>query len=455
MKDIVLVMSDQHSFEACSLNERSSLNTTRLKTISETGINYVNAYTNAPLCVPSRMSFLTGKLPRHTKIFDNDSLLSSDVPTLAHALGARGYKTILVGRMHFKGIDQWHGFDERLVGDITSQYWGVKRRELYDYANTLKMQGCQDILGYGYSPVHDYDEQVYQEALNQLLIERDQPIFMVVGFYGPHFPYIGYEASYKNYMEAYNDEHYASEEALDQYAYLVQATNQDKRRKVKAGYYSMCQELEEKVWQIYKAFEKRLDKKDGTFVYTSDHGDQLGRRGLFGKKTFYEASIHIPLLIKPMNSQEGSVREDAVSLVDLSATLLNLADAHLPNIDGQDIMTHPKTKPVIIEQMYEKPLRYGQCIVHDQIKLLKIGRALRMFDSKTDQDISCDAPEYKEQYKAMEPFLLDDKKLLRQYEKHKREIDVLKQWGTIKQPKSESMVSFSNKIADKVRDGGK
>lgn len=465
MKDIVLVMSDQHSFDACSLNPKTSLKNQRLKTISETGINYKNAYTNAPLCVPSRMSFLTGKLPRHTEVFDNDSLLASDVPTLAHALGARGYKTILVGRMHFKGVDQQHGFDERLVGDITSQYWGVKRRELYDYAETLKMQGCQEILGAGYSPVHDFDEKVYQEALHQLSIDHGQPIFMVVGFYGPHFPYIGYEESYQDYMELFREEEYRREEALDQYADLVQETDQDKRRKVKAAYYSMCHDLEEKVWWIYKTFEKRLEsvtsdqdkveQDSGTFIYTSDHGDQLGRRGLFGKKTFYEESIHIPLLIKPMNKKISEVREDTISLVDLSATLLNLAGGHLPNVDGEDILNKPKTKPVVIEQMYDQPTRCGQCIIQEGKKFVKISDEIRIFCQGSDEEIPSDAFDDINGTKKMEGYLLDDDKLLERYKKHKLEIEVLKQWGKQKQPESKSIISFSKKIMEKIRDGGK
>ena len=122
--------------------------------IAGEGLYFERCYCNAPLCVPSRMSFLSGKLPSDLNIFNNDTVLPADVPTIAHALGAAGYHTVLIGRMHFKGDEQKHGFDERLVGDITSQYWGTTGgfRRLYrdDEPETLS-GGCwrRKLAGYG------------------------------------------------------------------------------------------------------------------------------------------------------------------------------------------------------------------------------------------------------------------------------------------------------------------
>lgn len=446
MKNIIMVLSDQHSFDASSLHANSICETNNLFKIAKEGINYTNAYCNSPLCVPSRMSFLTGKLPRNTMVFDNDSALGSDVPTIAHALGAKGYKTILVGRMHFKGVDQNHGFDHRLVGDITSQHWGVKRTELSSYADTMKMSGCQKIIGKGYSPVHEFDNMVYKESINQLTIEHDQPFFMVVGFYGPHFPYVGVEDLYDKYLDKkQDDEKYNG--PYEEYDYLVQQTSSEKQRKIHAAYNSMCEDLDEKVGGIYEAYKKYLNSEDGLFIYTSDHGDQLGRRGIFGKKTFYQNSIKIPLIIKEMNTNNSVVRNDTVSLVDLSRTIIDYGKGYLPNMDGENILGEVKKKPVIIEQMHiNDEIYYGQCAMKDNFKLIKLKDRYRLIDLnkdyKEENDIKENEPNIFEKLKEE---IIDDSNIIKYQSKKLKEIDVLKSWGKMKNPKQTSVVSFSDK----------
>lgn len=445
MKDIVMVLSDQHSFAATSLCSDSICETKNLLKIAGEGTNYTNAYCNSPLCVPSRMSFLTGKLPSNNMIFDNDSTIGSDIPTIAHALGAKGYKTILVGRMHFKGIDQNHGFDERLVGDITTQYWGVKRTDISSYANTLKMSGCQSILGKGYSPVHDFDNMVYEEALNQLSKEHDQPIFMVVGFYGPHFPYIGTNELYDKYLtkQMLDDD---CAKAYEEYKYLVQETTNEKRKKIASAYYSMCEDLDNKVGDIYDSYKEYLNSKDGLFIYTSDHGDQLGKRGIFGKITFYQDSIKIPLVIKDMNNNESIVREDPVSLLDLSRTIVDYGDGYLPDMEGENILYNVKTKPVKIEHMHvtSDDMYFGQCVIKDNYKLTKLKDSYRLIDLNNDNNEEFDIKEEKpEVYMELKDNIVEDNGIIEYQKKRIKQLDVLKAWGKMKKPEQTSMITFS------------
>ena len=114
MKDIMLIMSDQHGGAYTGM-EDDRVRTPALMRIAGEGLYFERCYCNAPLCVPSRMSFLSGKLPSDLNIFNNDTVLPADVPTIAHALGAAGYHTVLIGRMHFKGDEQKHGFDLSLI----------------------------------------------------------------------------------------------------------------------------------------------------------------------------------------------------------------------------------------------------------------------------------------------------------------------------------------------------
>ena len=116
--NFLILMSDQHSPHALACNGDRIVSTPHIDSLAGSGVLFEHAYCQSPLCVPSRMSFLTGQQPSCIGVWTNGDILHSDVPTFAHALGAAGYETALIGRMHFEGVDEWHGFD------------GVSRRRL-------------------------------------------------------------------------------------------------------------------------------------------------------------------------------------------------------------------------------------------------------------------------------------------------------------------------------------
>ena len=116
-KNILVFMSDQHAPKMSSYLGGLA-RTPTLENMAERGMSFDAAYTACPLCVPARMAFLSGRLPSRTGILNNFTVLPDTTPTIAHAFSAAGYETVLVGRMHFVGEDQRHGFHHRLVGDI-------------------------------------------------------------------------------------------------------------------------------------------------------------------------------------------------------------------------------------------------------------------------------------------------------------------------------------------------
>ena len=82
------------------------------------GVRFISAYSNSPLCAPARFSMMSGQLNSKIGAYDNASEFPSSVPTFAHHLRAAGYQTSLIGKMHFVGPDQLHGYEERLTTDI-------------------------------------------------------------------------------------------------------------------------------------------------------------------------------------------------------------------------------------------------------------------------------------------------------------------------------------------------
>src|SRR5690242_2396471 len=104
--NILLIMADQHSPHVLGCRGDPVVRTPHLDALAPRGTLFEHAYCQAPLCVPSRMSFLTGQQPSAIGVWGNGDSIPPDVPTFAHSLGAAGYETALIGRMHFNGVDQ-------------------------------------------------------------------------------------------------------------------------------------------------------------------------------------------------------------------------------------------------------------------------------------------------------------------------------------------------------------
>lgn len=425
--DIVLVLSDQHSGLFTSLPGGDGTPTPFLERLAGNGTVFSHAYCNAPLCVPSRCSFLSKRMPHETGIFDNDSLLPENLPTIAHALALAGYETVLAGRMHFKGSDQNHGFERRLVGDITTQFWGTPRTDLGDFRGTLQASGCQNAAGCGASPVSAYDEAVTQAAVKELSSPHARPLFLVVGLYAPHFPYVAGREAFLQSIRPKEDTSDLAWECFPCYRPLVQSSAPKRVRLIRTAYRAAVRELDARVERIHAAC--RANEKQGVFIYTSDHGDQLGCRGLFGKKTMYEASVRIPLVIE--DGVHFGIRKDAVGLLDLSQTILEYGGATLGG-NGTSLFQRERP-PVLIEAVTDDGSAMIQAVVRDSWKLLRLPDGDRLLCSETDPqeetDLSAEEPQL---VKELSEYFLQPERVERSlagYRQHMEEIQILRQWG--------------------------
>ena len=104
--NIVFILSDQHAANVLGCYGDEIVQTPNLDKLAAEGVVFDNTYTPSPICVPARMSLLTGRYPYRQSCWTNSDALNSDIPTTAHALGAAGYYPALIGRMHAIGPDQ-------------------------------------------------------------------------------------------------------------------------------------------------------------------------------------------------------------------------------------------------------------------------------------------------------------------------------------------------------------
>ena len=353
---ILLIMADQLRFDALGFMDCSGAKTPNIDRLASMGVMFENAYSNCPICAPARASLVTGRLVRNTKVYDNGAELSSAIPTFMHGLKSADYDTVLSGKMHFIGSDQLHGFDRRLTTDIyPSDFGWTPDWEKGTYANPgTSIRRITDCGPRPWNFQMDYDEETCFRALEYLRerCETDKPFFLCASFTHPHCPYFIPEEYWDMYADVDIPMPRVRKEALDKmhpfnlwlqihHECDVIHLSDEQIINARRAYLGMVTYFDEQVGKLIKEAE-RLGMTDNLLiVLTSDHGDMMGERGMWFKRTWFDGSSKIPLIARMDGAiPAGSRIKEAVSLIDLAPTLLEIADAnpeYAENMDGTSI----------------------------------------------------------------------------------------------------------------------
>ena len=357
--DILFFMSDQHTPFYSGFGG-GNVDTPALDALCRDGLRFSDAYTPCPLCVPSRVAMLSALRPAKTGVFTLEDALPDMTPTFLHYLVEQGYETVLCGRMHFVGRDQRHGFTRRIADDTTTITWNAPRQQLRasrgPFLRAYGEKFCTSLIGGGESPVSCYDQYVVDTAIEYLSRPHDKPQFLMVGLYAPHFPYVGPRELYEKYRaravlpESFYDP--CPTKVLERHHKDV---TEEVALAAQAAYCAMIEELDGRIASVRKAFDAYCDRKGGTrlFLYTSDHGDQVGDRSMFAKSTFYEKSARIPLILAGDGIPAGAVCETPVSIMDIGPTLLeHVGAAPMEQVDGVSLADALKGKPLSERAIY-------------------------------------------------------------------------------------------------------
>jgi len=328
-----------------------------LDNIANTGSVFESAYCNFPLCAPSRFSMAAGKLCSAIGAYDNAAEMPASVPTYAHYLRAAGYHTALSGKMHFIGPDQYHGFEQRLTPDLYPAdfswvpNWGNEgKRDTNDPRSVLVSGICER------SVQIDFDDLVTYKA-KQFLYDKirsndDRPFFLQISYTHPHEPYL----CRKEYWDLYegvdipmpevpalpDEKHDAhSLRLLRDFGMLgVEFPDEDIAR-ARRAYYGSISYIDKMIGEISETLNAIGLSDNTAIVFTSDHGEMLGERGMWFKKHFYEPSLRIPLLVNMPGQTPRRITTPA-SLVDLLPTFMGIAvgehwASDVEELDGIDL----------------------------------------------------------------------------------------------------------------------
>ena len=373
--NIVMIMVDQMAHDVIGRLGHPTVLTPHLDRLAARGVAFVNTYCNSPICVSSRTAFMTGTLVRHNGAYDNGSEFPASLPTFVHQLNRAGYQTILSGKMHFVGPDQLHGFQERLTGDISPTGFDLTPDwTLGPHANPgTSVNRLRYPAVRPWSLQMSYDDEVLHSALVRLRqlsgdAEGDvaRPFFLCTSFSHPHDPFLVPQA----YWDLYDDRPVCLPDAPAQAFQTMHPYNQwiqihheadrfplsdDEVRQARRAYYAAVSYVDGLIGQLLGELE-RLGLNNTLVVFTSDHGEMLGQHGMWFKRTFYDGATKVPLIVALPGLQSPTCRTEVVSLVDLTATLLDYAGIQARPAHGFPLAGH-SLRPLLEDRAVSWPGR--------------------------------------------------------------------------------------------------
>jgi choline-sulfatase len=360
--DIVLVMSDEHAPRFSSVYGHRVVCTPNMERLAKRGLTFDAAYCASPICVPSRMAFMTGRYPTRTETWDNGAPLRSDVPTFAHVMRRAGYETVLIGKMHFIGSDQHHGFSTRLVDDSRVCGTWIDSTD-WDDPDSPRPKARDRLLnaGAGTSDHVANDQDVLAAAQTYLadLPPRKErgPIFLCISFNAPHFPLRAPKYFDHYYPDNVDMPQVTEEELITQHPFHkrlrsyfdLNHIDPNETRRARAAFYALVTWFDELLGAVMDATDASpgLAGAPPLFAYVSDHGDMAGEHGLWWKCCFFEDSVRVPMIVSwPGHVATGKRNNTPVSLMDMGVTFARLAlpdaaaDVFFEEADGRHILRH-------------------------------------------------------------------------------------------------------------------
>jgi choline-sulfatase len=341
-KNLLFILSDEHQRAITGCYGNPLVRTPNLDGLAAGGVRFLNAYTPCPICVPARSALATGRWVHQTRSWDNAHPYCGSIPSWHHRLRQAGHRVASIGKLHFRDAEDDNGFTEEIlplhvlngIGDLL----GLIR-------NPPAMRGNMPALaleaGCGQSSYNDYDREIAEAACSWLAARgrepSDKPWVLFVSFVRPHFPLVAPEEFYalyppqdmpwpRLYDERERPTHPVVRALYDCMNYDEFFDAESVRRAI-AAYYALVTFLDDNIGRVLRALDGSGLGASTRVIYTSDHGDNLGNRGLWGKSVMYEESAAVPFIVSGPDIAAGGLVDQPISLIDLYGSILDAVGA--------------------------------------------------------------------------------------------------------------------------------
>ena len=346
--NVLWICTDQQRWDSIAALGNRHINTPNIDRLAAAGTACTNAFCQAPICTPSRASFLTGCYASTVHGCSNgNSHWAEAAPLVTGLLADAGYCCGLAGKLHLAGA---HGRIEPRPRDdgYSVFHWSHDPRDSWPaghaYRDWVADRGAH--LGHTYAKLGYMPAELHQttfcadQAIEFMAIAWTQPWLMSVNIFDPHAafdPPADYLARYNpDEMPdpAYQPSDLAAQDLLKGVDFQNEARDPDSfdaRGKI-AAYYAMIELIDHNVGRMLDALERTGQADNTLVIFTSDHGEMLGDHGLLLKGCrFYEGLVHVPLIVRwPGQIAAGATTDALVELTDLAPTLLEAAGLPVP-----------------------------------------------------------------------------------------------------------------------------
>jgi choline-sulfatase len=334
--NLLIIMDDEHNKKMLGCYGHPVVKTPNLDRLAARGTRFTNAYTNSPICTPARAVFATGRHVYQTGYWDNAIAYEGKIPAWGHVLQAHGHPVVSIGKLHYASEEANTGFDRQVipmhieggVGDLH----GLLREPL-PVRHQSKDMAIR--IGPGDTSYTGYDRQIADEACQWLQTEgaqpRDKPWTLFTSFISPHSPLVAPQAYYDMYPpesielpkkrpEGFDHPWW---DALNKCYIFDQSFRDDHQRRIAiASYYALCSYIDAQIGRVLDTLAATGLEHHTRVIFLSDHGDNMGARGLWGKSNMYEESAGIPMIAAGPGIGEGKQCDAPVSHVDFWPTIL-------------------------------------------------------------------------------------------------------------------------------------
>ena len=337
-RNVLILMSDEHDPRYMGCSGSQLVKTPHLDALAARGTRFSSAYTPSPICVPARAAFATGYRVHQTRHWDNALAYSGQPEGWGHVLQRKGIRVESVGKLHYRAEEDPAGFDvEHLPMHVVGGHgmvWGSIRDPYQPMSSGKRMLG--EHIGAGESSYTEYDSAVTRQTVDWLRESgkrADEPFVLYVGMVAPHFPLVVPQEFFDLYpvdqlpeAKLHPNTGYQRHPWVEAYADFSRSEesfrSSEERLSAFAAYFGLCSWMDHNVGQVLTALRESGLEDSTTVVYTSDHGDNVGARGLWGKSTLYQESASVPMLIAGPGVPQGHVSDTPVDLLDLFPTIL-------------------------------------------------------------------------------------------------------------------------------------
>ncbi|MCG8548437.1 MAG: sulfatase-like hydrolase/transferase [Alphaproteobacteria bacterium] len=367
--NIILIITDQQRSDTINALGAPWMKTPTLDRLAREGTAFSNCFVTSPVCVGARASLFRGQYPHATGIFGN---FQPWTPSWVETLAEAGYHCASIGKMHINPYDALGGFHQRFPVENKDRPLFLEEhdRAFYDeWDKALKVRRLEKPSRYTRFAA---DPEGYREAVGCFVWELDEdmhsdmfvgdtalwwlddrkaesPLFLQIGFPGPHPPY---DPS-QRYLDLYADADIplptvtAEELARQPRAQaklrqkMVDANfdsvawrhnvSPDEVLRIRRHYAANVTMIDEKLGQIMDVLRAKGYLDDAVVIFTSDHADALGDHGHIQKWTMYDTVARVPLIFwSPGRIPAGHIDDSLVHLMDVAPTILDYAGVAVP-----------------------------------------------------------------------------------------------------------------------------